>query len=239
MMKKMNIIGIIGSPRVNGNTSTLIKEALKAANNEGAKIQEIFLSKYNIQYCKGCMSCLSTGRCVISDDNFEELRKIILEADGLILGSPNYGGSISALLKTFFERYGLFEYATSSLGGKYAVGISTSSEKMGANKVAKQTIKYIKEGVFKRGFISGTLGVATNGEHVSHNKKAMEKAYGLGVNLAKDIKNKKRYTFQNSTQRLLNRLVIRPIFKKFILKNKDGRMEGVYENLRNRNLIDF
>ncbi len=235
----MKIVGIISSPNKYGNTATLVRTALKAAEEEGLKTEEIFLDEYNIKYCRGCLSCMSTGKCIISDDDFKKLYNIILNADGVILGSPNYGYSMNAIMRTFLERYGLFEFMTSnSFGGKYVAGIAASGGKKGVIKVAKSTIKMVKSAMFKRGFVSGYLGVATRGEHIKNNKKILDKAMKLGLKIAMDIKGKQKYKYQNISGRFMKKILIKPMFKKVILKNKERNMKAIYENLKERGLIE-
>ena len=56
----MKILGIAGSKRKKGNTSILLKEALKAAQKEGAETELIFLGDYTIKDCLGC-----EGLCLV------------------------------------------------------------------------------------------------------------------------------------------------------------------------------
>ena len=98
----MKIIGICGSPR-NGNTSFLIKEALKSAEEEGAETEFISLSDKELNPCIACEVCKQEGECVIMDDINEILEKM-KEADGIIIGSPVYFGGVSAQTKMLFDR---------------------------------------------------------------------------------------------------------------------------------------
>jgi multimeric flavodoxin WrbA len=49
----MRIIGVASSPHRNGNSVTLLREALKGAREAGAETEEIYLPDYDIQYCQG------------------------------------------------------------------------------------------------------------------------------------------------------------------------------------------
>jgi len=101
----MRIIGISGSPRVGGNTDTILKEALTAAQDEGAEIELLRLSDYRLQPCNACGTCFKTKECVIDDDG-EKLYQEIVKADGVILGSPSYFQGVTAQMKTFIDRIG-------------------------------------------------------------------------------------------------------------------------------------
>ena len=95
----MKIIGVISSPTKNGNNAVLVREILKSAKNNGAVTEEIFLADYNIDFCRGCFYCIKNGRCIIRDD-FEKLKKKLLDSDGIILGSPVYGLTMNARMNT-------------------------------------------------------------------------------------------------------------------------------------------
>jgi hypothetical protein len=89
----MKVVGIISSPHAEGNGATLVREALQGAKEAGALVLEVFLPKYRIEYCRDCRACMSTGRCAVQDD-FQELRQLLCEADGIILSTPTYGADV-------------------------------------------------------------------------------------------------------------------------------------------------
>jgi multimeric flavodoxin WrbA len=184
--------------------------------------------------------CNAKGECPIPD-GFEKIRKLIYEADGIILGSPTYALEYNAVMKCFFERLGTYTLYTSLLGGKYGVGISTSYNRNGAKKVAKKLTSIFKFGIFERSYISGTLGVHTmvNGveKKVSESTDDLKKANELGRKITKDIKLNNRYPFQNIIMRAVIALYLKPVFKKFILKNKEEKERASYSSLHQRGLI--
>ncbi|NYB52444.1 MAG: flavodoxin family protein [Methanobacteriaceae archaeon] len=97
------IIGIVGSPRKDGNTENLVKEALKAAGKVGAETEIITLADKEIEPCVACDICKATGECAIYDDVPDILRKM-LDSHGLIIGSPVYFGNVSAQVKILMDR---------------------------------------------------------------------------------------------------------------------------------------
>ena len=120
----MKVIGIISSQHAKGNGATLVREALRGAEEAGASIKEVFLPNYRIEYCRDCGGCISSGRCAIQDD-FQEVRELLLEADGIILSSPACGIGVCARMKNLFDRLGQYAFLTSTFGGKYVVGLAT------------------------------------------------------------------------------------------------------------------
>ena len=99
----MNIIAIFGSPRVNGNTALLLKQAVKGAREAGAHVEEIFLRNLKISPCLEIYGCKTTGRCVIQDD-FQKVQDLLLASDGIMLASPIFFYSVSAHTKIFMDR---------------------------------------------------------------------------------------------------------------------------------------
>jgi multimeric flavodoxin WrbA len=97
----MKAIAICGSPRKNGNTEIMLKEALKGAQKEGAKTELIQLAEKNIKYCLGHDDC--GYPCKIKDD-MDGIYKKLIEADIIIIGSPVYYCNVSGLLKNFMDR---------------------------------------------------------------------------------------------------------------------------------------
>ena len=103
-MTHPKIVAIYGSPRRKGNTATLLKEAVRGAREFGATVEEIVLRDMKISPCLEIYGCLKAGECAIKDD-FQKIRDLILEAQGLILASPIFFYSVSAHTKILMDRF--------------------------------------------------------------------------------------------------------------------------------------
>jgi putative NADPH-quinone reductase len=106
----MKIVAFCASPRKNGNTAVLIKEAMRGAFEAGAIGEYILLQDLNIKCCIGCRKCKEPGfkdLCVIKDDMTEIYRKIIA-SDAVIIGFPIYTGREAAQLGVFWDRLDCF-----------------------------------------------------------------------------------------------------------------------------------
>lgn len=100
----IKILGISGSPRKESNSSILVHEALRGATAvEDVQVEFIGLAGKNIAPCSGCEVCRREDRCVYKDD-FQPIYQKMLEADGIILGSPSYYGTVSAQCKALMDR---------------------------------------------------------------------------------------------------------------------------------------
>jgi multimeric flavodoxin WrbA len=224
----MKVIGIISSPHFKGNGATLVREALRGAEEAGASVQEVFLPAYRIEYCRDCRACMGSGRCATQDD-FQELRELLREADGIILSSPAYGPGVCARMKNLMDRLGQYAFLTSTFGGKYVIGLATAGS-FGAAKAAGQLAASFRDSVFRRAYVSSTLGVNLRGRHVSAMPQVVQKARALGRKMALDIRRGRHFPLQNLLGRLPNALFLRPLIKQGIAKNKEA-MRGVYEEL--------
>jgi multimeric flavodoxin WrbA len=224
----MKVIGIVSSPHAQGNGATLVREALRGAQEAGAAVQEVFLPDYRIEYCRDCRACMSSGRCAVQDD-FQDLKRLLCEADGIILSTPNYGSAVCARMKNLMDRLGQFAFLTSAFGGKYIVSIATASS-FGAAKAAGQLAASFRDSVFRRAFVSGTLGVHLRGREVSTLPQEMRKAFGLGRKVVSDMRGGRRFPLQNLVGRMPIALFLRPLIKQAIIKNKQA-MGGVYQEL--------
>jgi multimeric flavodoxin WrbA len=103
----LSIIGVSGSPRKNGNTETLVKEALKGAKEIGnVKTAFFSLAGKNIAHCKGCLACEKKRTICRVRDDFQDFFSAYMKADGIIIGSPVYHLSITSVLKAAIDRLG-------------------------------------------------------------------------------------------------------------------------------------
>lgn len=119
--KMVKLLGIIGSPRKGGNTEILMKEALKASEQEDAETEMIRLVDFSLKPCDGCRTCFETKKCVIKDD-VEKIFEKMAEADGIIIGSPVYFYNVTAQTKTFIDRVGYLHNARENIAFRNKIG---------------------------------------------------------------------------------------------------------------------
>ena len=115
MSKK--IIAVNAGPRMGWNTETLISEASKGAESAGAVTERFDL--FRLEQYTGCISCFGCkkekfkGQC-IRKDGLTPVLDAIREADGLIIGSPNYLSELTASFRALYERL-IFQSLTYNL----------------------------------------------------------------------------------------------------------------------------
>ena len=99
----MRVLGIMGSPRIKGNTDLLLDEALNGAQSQGAEIEKIIVDKLKIAPCREYYGCLRDGNCVIRDD-MDDIYPKLLSADAIIVASPMFFYGLSSQLKALIDR---------------------------------------------------------------------------------------------------------------------------------------
>ena len=99
----MRILAISSSPRKNGNSETLLKQALAAAEPSCAQVELVCLRELCIHPCMGCNKCYEKDKCAINDD-FQTLFEKTVSADHLLISTPVYFMSVSAQAKLFIDR---------------------------------------------------------------------------------------------------------------------------------------
>lgn len=137
----MKVIGINGSARKDGNTAIIICKIFEQLNSAGIDTELIQLSEYDVQPCRACFGCKGRGNCVFKGDDFAELFGKVIDADGLILGSPVYSADVSAKMKAFLERGGVVVATNPSLL-QYKVGASVAAVRRGGGMTAVDTMTH-------------------------------------------------------------------------------------------------
>ena len=99
----MKVLGIAGSPRLDGNTETLLDWCLAAAEAEGAEVTKFRLRTMDIGYCRACDACFADGVCIQRDD-MHVLYPHLRSADSIVLASPVYSMGVPALPKAMIDR---------------------------------------------------------------------------------------------------------------------------------------
>jgi multimeric flavodoxin WrbA len=101
----VNIVAIGGSPRKNGNSSSLMRLAVDAAVRRGATAQVFFPRKMHISGCKACDSCRKAPESVcVQKDDMHLIYPAIKACDVLVLASPVYFYGLSSWIKEVVDR---------------------------------------------------------------------------------------------------------------------------------------
>jgi multimeric flavodoxin WrbA len=99
----LKVLGISTSPRIKGNSDTLLLRALEGAESTGARTEYIRLSDFKIGPCIECNACYSTGRCSVEDD-YQQLLEKLIDTDRLIFATPIFFMTVCAQAKMLIDR---------------------------------------------------------------------------------------------------------------------------------------
>lgn len=207
----MKILLISSSPhKEKSKTFLLAREVLKGIADSGVKTETIHLADCHIGFCKHCEEChRKILRCSVKDSMPPILQKM-LEADAIILASPNYISQVTASMKALLDRSSHFIHCQRLLG-KYVAGVVTSGS--GKDEEVLNYIKYyghICAAQYTGGVSSCAFAV----------KEKLGEAYLLGKRLAQDIREKTLYADQIKIIE-----VNRQHFKRLVLLRKDDWQE--------------
>lgn len=105
----MKVVGVNGSARKDGNTALLLQRVFEPLRAAGIECELVQLGGKRVHGCTACYKCgeQKVGNCVgVRDDANEVIAKMV-EADGIVLGSPTYYADISAEMKALIDRAGM------------------------------------------------------------------------------------------------------------------------------------
>ena len=184
----MKVIGIVGSPREKGNTEFLTAHTLKAVAEERLDTELISLARREIKPCDACELCRKEGNCVI-DDDFPPVFEKMKEADGIILASPVYFGSATALMKALMERSG---HASRNHGNVFqgkVGGPLVVARRAGKNFTMMQlTLWFQILGLYIPGSTYWNVAVGYGKGSIEEDTEGLRTAWNFGKNIAFLIK---------------------------------------------------
>jgi len=183
----LNLLAIVGSPRLEGNTNYLVDQALGEAAKLGVQTEKLVLSQYEVNPCLGHDDCASFDSCRQKDDTGWILDRFC-EADGVILATPVYYYNVSAQMKAFIDRnYFLYKHERKSQAR--AVGVIVVAEAEGIEDTLHTLKQFINE-LFNveedRIFIA--CGYADRPGEAKNNIPLVEEARKLGRQMVQNLK---------------------------------------------------
>lgn len=192
----MRALVILGSPRINMNTDTLLNEIIRGLQSQNVEVEKIALGQLEFDPCVACDACAETGYCYKRDDLTAIYDKFNY-SDIIVVGSPMYFNSVTAITKAMIDRCQTY------WSSKYKLNKS-SIDKNKRRKGMFVGVGGTKYENLEKGFIGATVVMelffkAVNTEYMynflvdntdevftGNRKDLLEKAYSMGVELAKN-----------------------------------------------------
>ena len=100
----MKIISILGSPKPNGNTATILSEIERPFREKGIDVVRYCLGECKINYCKGCKICYTEYSKCVQNDDVQIIMNDLFESNLVIVASPSYWGDVTGQMKVFIDR---------------------------------------------------------------------------------------------------------------------------------------
>ena len=183
----MKVVAFNGSARKDGNTAILIRRVLNVLESEGIETELIQLSGEQIHGCTACGVCfkIKNKQCKIVNDNVNLYIEKMVEADGIILGSPTYFSMMSSEMKALIDRSGFVGKANSDLF-KRKVGAAVVAVRRAGAIPTFDAINHfflISEMIIP-GSSYWNIGIGLNKGDVEKDEEAMQTMDDLGRNMA-------------------------------------------------------
>ena len=181
----MKILGLVCSPRSGGNTEILVRGALESAERGGAEVEMWSFAGKDVKPCDHCKSCFTAGECHIKDD-MQDLYPKMIEADGIILGSPVYFWSVSAQAKLVMDRSYALRRPTNMLQGKIGGAIAVAGRRGQVEALTVINNYFLGQGMTPIGI--GVDGRGSDEGDVEDDERAIKGVTELGIRLIQLIK---------------------------------------------------
>lgn len=180
----MKVVAIGGSPRLNGNSNYLIEQALNELASCGIETEKIVLNQYKINPCQAHDNCHELPKCLQQDDAPWILEKFS-EADGVIVASPVYFGTISAQVKTFMDR--TFFLLTHDIKMKAkCFGLIAIAGRMGFDEAIQELRRFVgPPGTSQVKVFTLKGAVGEPDKHVKDNPELVTQAHEMGRQMSK------------------------------------------------------
>ncbi len=173
------IVVISASLREKSNSEALAAETVRGAEENGNEAELIRLKGKDIRFCKGCLACQQTQRCVIEDDA-NEIAEKVKDADTLVFATPIYYYEMSGQLKTLLDRLNPLYPSDYRFRNVYLLTVAAEDEADVPQRAVSGLQGWIE--CFEKASFGGSLfigGLGGAGEAQSR-VEDMKKAYAFG-----------------------------------------------------------
>lgn len=176
-----SVLIISTSPRKGGNSDTLAEEFAKGAREAGNQLEKIELYNKTIGFCKGCLACQKSLRCVIHDDA-DTIAQKMLTADVIVFATPIYYYEMSGQMKTMLDRANPLYPANYAFRDIYLLATAADTEKSAMDGAIKGLEGWIA--CFEKARLAGTVfGGGADAMGTIQGNPALAKAYEMGRNV--------------------------------------------------------
>ncbi len=176
------ILVLSTSPRIGGNSETLADVFIKGAEQTGHETKKICLYDKKIEFCKGCLGCQTTGKCILRDDA-ERIIAQMKAMDVLVFATPIYFYEMSGQMKTLLDRTNPLFPAEYEFRDIYLLATSADEEESSMEAAVKGLEGWIS--CFEKSRLAGVVrgtGADKKGA-IEECGEALSAAYEMGRNV--------------------------------------------------------
>jgi multimeric flavodoxin WrbA len=180
----MKVVAFNGSPRKDGNTTILINRVFRELEKEGIETELVQLSGKEIHGCVACHKCFENKnlRCAVKTDIANECIEKMIEADGIILGSPVYFTDVTAEMKALIDRAGYVSLANGGIYKNKVGAVVVALRRSGATHTV-DTMSHFFLGA-QMIIIGRTIGLGSKKGEVEKDKEGIHGVETLGQRMA-------------------------------------------------------
>ena len=173
-----NVLIISTSPRKGGNSEILADEFAKGARQAGHQVEKVCLYDKTIGFCKGCLTCQKTRRCVIHDDA-DVIAQKMLTAEVIVFATPIYYYEMCGQMKTMLDRANPLFPADYAFRDIYLLASAAENEESAVDGAVNGLNGWIA--CFEKARLKGVVrGVgATDPGDIRHNAAALAAACAM------------------------------------------------------------
>ncbi|WP_332450883.1 flavodoxin family protein [Methanoculleus sp.] len=140
------VIALLGSPILDGNTASLLDEAIRGVEEEGVRVEKIEVAHMDVLPCMEFFQCKESDTCLIQDEMTEVFRKF-RKMDGLIVATPVMTMGVPGRLKSFIDRFQVFYMAKYHRGEPFISRERRKERKMLFISIAGMNVPNVFDGV--------------------------------------------------------------------------------------------
>lgn len=178
MFMSKRVLVITTSLRPKSNSEALADEFMRGAMESGHEVEKISLRDKNIQFCRGCLACQHTGKCVIKDDMPSIIGRMH-DADIIAFATPIYYYEMCGQMKTLLDRANPLYNSDYCFRDIYMLMAAAEDE----DEVPQRAVNGLEGWIecFPKARLAGSVfagGVTDTGDIDGH--KALVQAYEMG-----------------------------------------------------------
>jgi multimeric flavodoxin WrbA len=183
----MKVVAFNGSPRKGGNTEALLKRVCDRLEKHGIETEIIKVGGELLSGCTACGACFKTQNmsCIIYNDDMNSWIKKMVEADGILLGSPTYFSDMTPEMKTLIDRAGYVTLANgSALKGKVGAAVSSARRGGSINTINSMSNFFTISQMIIPGSSYWNMGYGAARGEAEQDVEGMQTMDNLGENMA-------------------------------------------------------